>query len=43
MIHFDRQHKITNEFIQVFQTLQKNENTQPDAFRTIDLKKIETV
>ena len=37
MIHFDRNHKLTTEFLRIFQTLQTNEITQPDAFRTVGL------
>ncbi len=36
LIHFARDHKLTIEFMRVFQTLQTNEITQPDAFRTVD-------
>lgn len=34
MIHFAKKHKITTEFLRIFQTLQTNEIIQPDAFRT---------
>ncbi|MBS0289478.1 MAG: ParA family protein [Proteobacteria bacterium] len=37
MIHFARYHKVTLEFLRIFQTLQTNEITQPDAFRTVDV------
>lgn len=36
MIHFARNHKVTLEFLRIFQTLQTNEITQPDAFKTVD-------
>ena len=36
MIHFARNHKVTLEFLRIFQTLQTNEITLPDAFRTVD-------
>lgn len=36
MIHFARNHKVTTEFLRIFQTLQTNEITLPDAFRTVD-------
>ena len=35
MIHFARNHKTTQELLRIFQTLQTNEITQPDAFRTV--------
>ncbi|MCS5708014.1 ParA family protein [Candidatus Berkiella cookevillensis] len=34
MIHFAKKHKITTEFLRIFQTLQTREITQPDAFRS---------
>jgi chromosome partitioning protein len=34
LIHFAKNHKLTTEFMRVFQALQTNEITQPDAFRT---------
>lgn len=34
MVHFSKKHKITLEFMRIFQTLQTNEMTQPDAFRS---------
>lgn len=37
MIYFARNHKVTNEFLRIFQSLETNEITQPDAFRTVDL------
>jgi chromosome partitioning protein len=40
MIHLSRNHKLTMEFCRIFQSLQTNEITQPDAFRTIDLNEI---
>lgn len=45
MIYYARNHKVTNEFLRIFQSLQTNEITQPDAFRTVDLaeKLTETV
>lgn len=36
MIHFAKTHKVTLEFLRIFQALQTNEITQPDAFRTVD-------
>lgn len=36
MIHFARNHKVTLEFMRIFQALQTNEITQPDAFRTAE-------
>ena len=36
MIHFAKNHKVTMEFLRIFQDLQTNEITQPDAFRTVD-------
>lgn len=42
MIHLDRNHKVSNEFQRIFQTLQTNEIIQPDAFRTIERCDIET-
>lgn len=36
MIHFAKNHKVTMEFLRIFQALQTNEITQPDAFRTVD-------
>lgn len=36
MIHFAKGHKITKEFLRIFQTLQTTEMTQPDAFRTCE-------
>lgn len=36
MIHFARNHKVTLEFMRIFQALQTNEITQPDAFKTVD-------
>lgn len=36
MIHFAKNHKVTLEFLRIFQALQTNEITQPDAFRTVD-------
>ncbi len=38
MIHFAPKHKITSEFLRIFQSLQTNEQTQPDAFETIECK-----
>lgn len=40
LIHFAKNHKVTNEFLRVFQTLQTNEITHPDAFKTVDLKEM---
>ncbi|MGD9591307.1 MAG: ParA family protein [Candidatus Berkiella sp.] len=40
MIHFARNHKVTLEFLRIFQALQTNEITQPDAFRTVDFSDI---
>jgi chromosome partitioning protein len=37
MVHFDRNHKVSTEFLRIFQTLQTNEITLPDAFRTMVL------
>lgn len=37
MIYFARTHKVTQEFLRIFQTLQTNEITQPDAFKTADI------
>ncbi len=34
MIHYAKKHKLTQEFMRIFQSLQTNEITQPDAFRT---------
>lgn len=34
MVHFAKKHKLTVEFQRIFQSLQTNEMTQPDAFRT---------
>lgn len=34
LIHFARNHKVTQEFLEIFQTLEANELTQPDAFQT---------
>lgn len=42
MIHFAKKHKITNEFLRIFQTLQTNEITQPDAFRTCQVSPAST-
>lgn len=36
MIHFAPNHKVTTEFLRIFQALQTNEITQPDAFRTVE-------
>jgi len=36
MIYFAKDHKVTLEFLRIFQALQTNEITQPDAFRTVD-------
>lgn len=44
MIHLERNHKVSHEFQRVFQTLQTNEITQPDALdsvESIDLFQIE--
>ncbi|MFI4937445.1 MAG: ParA family protein [Candidatus Berkiellales bacterium] len=35
MIYFARNHKVTMEFLRIFQTLQTHEITEPDAFRTV--------
>lgn len=35
MIHYAKNHKLTAEFLRIFQSLQTNEITQPDAFRTV--------
>lgn len=34
MVHFSKKHKLTTEFMRIFQTLQTAEMTEPDAFRT---------
>lgn len=34
MIHFSKKHKITQEFLRIYQSLETNEIHQPDAFRT---------
>jgi chromosome partitioning protein len=36
MIHFAPKHKVTLEFLRIFQTLQTHEMTQPDALEQVD-------
>lgn len=44
LIHFAKNHKLTQEFMRVYQSLQTNEITQPDAFKTIDFaEKLEEI
>lgn len=38
MIHFQPKHKVTQEFLRIYQTLQTNEMTQPDALETVELE-----
>lgn len=38
MIHFAPKHKVTLEFLRIFQTLQTNELTQPDALESVQLE-----
>ncbi len=40
MIHFAKDHKVTQEFLRIFQSLQTNEITHPDAFKTVDVEKL---
>lgn len=43
MIYLSRSHKLSIEFSKVFECLQANEITQPDAFRTMDLSEISPI
>lgn len=42
LIHYAKTHKLTLEFLRIFQSLQTNEILQPDAFRTAHLNQKES-